>query len=125
MKGNMIQFKMWRFVGIGIFGIIMFVGCRKENTSWDSDVAVPLAFGTINISDLVADSLISADENQLWHLMIHENLTDFDLDSLVRIPDTVIRESFVVPITGGPFPIPNGQVIINEGRKQSNSCQSG
>ena len=95
--------------------IIFFAGCKKEeNTSWDSDLVIPLAYGSVGIGDIVADSLIVADDNQLWHLMLNENLTDFDLDSLVSMPDTVIRESFVVPIIGGPFPIPNGQEIINQ-----------
>lgn len=109
------QIRFLKYVAFFLLTNMILSGCQKvENTSWDSDLVVPLAFGRIDIGDIVPDSLIVADENQLWHLILNENLTDFDLDSLVSMPDTVIRESFVVPIVGGPFPIPNGQEIINE-----------
>ncbi len=87
---------------------------REERTTWNSGVLIPLATGTMHIDDLVPDSLLSADENSLWHLILAEDLTDFDLDSLVSIPDTTISKRFDVPIIGGPFPIPAGQVIIDE-----------
>jgi hypothetical protein len=94
--------------------LLVVASCqRKEPTSWDSEVLVPLASGRITIQDIVPDSIIYFDENNLWHLHINENLTDFDLDSIVRIPDTIISKRFEVPITGGPFTIPNGQQIID------------
>lgn len=94
---------------------ILWISCkREERTTWNSDVLLPLASGSLHIDDLVPDSLLSADENSLWHLILTENLTDFDLDTLVGIPDTTISKKFNVPIIGGPFPIPAGQVIIDE-----------
>jgi hypothetical protein len=87
---------------------------RNEPTTWDSDVLVPVANGRITLDDILADSLLYGDADGLWHFRFNKNLTDFDLDTLVEIPDTVITKSFIVPLTGGPFTIPPGQTIISE-----------
>ena len=98
----------------GLLFLFLFSCKREGSTSWDTDVLAPLANGRITLNEIVLDSLLYADENSLWHFRFHEDLTDFDLDTLVEIPDTVITKSFVVPLTGGPFTIPPGQVIISE-----------
>jgi len=93
---------------------MLFSSCRRDqDTSWNVQVAGPLAQGRIGLHNLLADSILSADENGLWHLMIQRDLTDFDLDSLVRIPDTTIHRKFVVPFGGGPISIPPGVTIMS------------
>lgn len=93
----------------------LMMGCKRESpTTWQSDVLVPIANGRITLNNIIDDSLLYYDEECLWHLLFHESLTDFDLDTLVEIPDTVITKSFVVPIVGGPFVIAPGQEIIEQ-----------
>lgn len=75
---------------------------------------MPVAHGRITLSDLVPDSLLSADENGLWHLLLEENLTDFNLDSLVAIPDTLIQKIFEVPPIGNNISLPPGQQLISQ-----------
>lgn len=95
--------------------LCLLIQCKREEpTSWDPHVLGPVAHGRVTLGDIVADSLLSADESGLWHLRIHENLTDFEIDSLVEIPDTLIEKIFDVPIIGGPFTLPNGTALINE-----------
>jgi hypothetical protein len=107
--------RMKRFVFAATVTCILLMSCKREApTSWETDVLFPLANGRMTLNNIVADSLLYADENGLWHFRFVEELTNFDLDTLVEIPDTVITKSFIVPITGGPFTIPPGQVIINE-----------
>ena len=107
------KFQVYLFCLIGL--ALTHASCkRNEPTTWDTDILVPIAKGRITLQDIVPDSLLSYDETCLWHLKINRNLTDFDLDSLVRIPDTIIRKRFTVPVTGGPFTIPAGQTIINQ-----------
>lgn len=97
-----------------ILVLILISSCkRNEPTSWDTHVFAPLAKGKITLGDIVADSLLQSDENNLWHLLIHENLADFQLDSVVKIQDTIIKNKFTVPINGGPFTLPNGTTLIN------------
>jgi len=66
------------------------------------------------LGQIVPDSILKADETSLWHLLISENLTDFNLDSIVAIPDTIIKKKFNVPLVGGPFNVPNGTNIIEQ-----------
>ena len=89
--------------------------CRREDsTSWSVDLALPVAHAHLTLSDIVTDSLLVADENGLWHLRIHNDLTDFALDSIVAIPDTLIHKGFSPDLSGGPFPIPPGQQLITQ-----------
>lgn len=93
--------------------LLMLSGCRRdEPTRWNVDAAGPVAQGRIGLEDLLADSLLEADGNNLWHLIVRRNLTDFDLDSLVAIPDTTISRKFTIPLNGGPWNIPAGVNLI-------------
>ena len=94
---------------------IALASCKRDQpTTWSVDVAMPVAHGRITLSDLVPDSLLSADENGLWHLLLEENLTDFNLDSLVAIPDTLIQKIFEVPPIGNNISLPPGQQLISQ-----------
>lgn len=95
--------------------ILVLTGCKREEpTSWNTHVYAPLVQGRLTLDNLIPDTLLYADDNGLWHLKVTKNLTDFNLDSIVTIPDTVIRKSFKVPINGGPITLPNGTTIINQ-----------
>ncbi len=108
-----------------ICGVFLFSCRREEPSTWNIGAAGPVALGRLGLNDMVADSLLSADENGLWHLVISENLTDFDLDSIVAIPDTTIKQTLVVPLVGGPFSIPpNSSIISLEEENQLNVSQA-
>lgn len=95
--------------------ISIITACKRESpTVWNPDVIAPLAKGRITLGNVVPDSILQPDENALWHLKFSQNLTDFDLDSIVRIPDTTISKRFVVPISGGPFTLPAGMSVIDQ-----------
>jgi len=94
-----------RWCTLSLFVWILFSGCtRREPTSWDSDLRGPLAFGKLSMDDVVADSLLYADEAGLWHLFYEESLTDFELDSIVEIPDTVIVNEYPLLVSGAFLP---------------------
>jgi hypothetical protein len=91
-------------IGLMIMACLLIMACqRKEPTTWNTSLAFPIAKGTLGLNDLVADSLLYYDENCLWHLKFSEELTEFNIDTLVAIPDTTIRKSFVVG--AGPFTV--------------------
>ncbi len=95
-----------KYHGIGLLILVCttVLSCqRKEPTAWNTSLAIPLAKGTLGLNNLIADSLLYYDDNCLWHLKISEELTEFDIDSLVAIPDTIIKKSFVVQ--SGPFTV--------------------
>ena len=73
---------------------------RREATSWDADLSGPIAYGRLSLEQIVADSLLQADETGLWHLVFDESLTDFELDSIVEIPDTTIVKEYPLFLVG-------------------------
>lgn len=94
--------------------LFLFVACsRREFTFWSPDVLTPLAKGTLGIDDILPDSLLTNDTNGVWHIFLERNLLNFDVDTLVDIPDTIIRNAFGLPILGGPFYYPPGQHLFD------------
>jgi hypothetical protein len=104
---------------VSVFALLAISACqRREPTTWDADIMGPLAYGRLSLQQLIADSLLEADESGLWHLIFDEDLTDFDLDSIVEIPDTVILKEYPL-LFGGAFPpgfalpiLPTQQITI-------------
>lgn len=102
----------WKW-SIGLF-IVLFAACRKESTTWNSRYAVPLAHGSLTLDDIVPDSLLEVDEAGMWHLVFHESLTDIDVDSLATIPDTTIKQKFVIPFNSGTLSLPAGTQVFSD-----------
>ncbi len=95
--------------------ISLLVGCKRERpTAWSAQELIPLAHGTLTLANLVPDSLLSVDDDGLLHFYLDENLTDFNIDSLVQIPDTTIHRSFTSGISGGPFEIAQGTSVLDQ-----------
>jgi hypothetical protein len=90
--------------------MLFFQSCKRdEPTSWEPDVRAPLAYGRLSLNQLLVDSIFQLDEGGLWHVVVDQSLTDFDLDTLVEIPDTTFRLAYPVYIVGS---VPQGQVVI-------------
>ena len=94
------KFSTLRFI-VPMLGLLVLAACtRRESTTWDTDLSGPIAFGRLSLEQMVADSLLQADELGLWHLIFEENLTDFELDSIIQIPDTTIVKSYSLFVVG-------------------------
>ncbi|MFN6378056.1 MAG: hypothetical protein ACK4WD_02190 [Flavobacteriales bacterium] len=96
-----------------LMSILVIVSCRKDDTTWNTDVSVPLFRGELQLNDIIADSLLMTDENGLWSLIYKGNISDLNFDSLAQIPDTTVSESFKVPFNSGSITLPAGASIIN------------
>ena len=76
--------------------LAMLCACKREEaTTWVTGIKAPLAKGSLSISDLLPEEYLYADADQRWHFRIEKNLTDFQIDSLVEIPDTTIHKAFL------------------------------
>jgi hypothetical protein len=94
------KFATLRFI-VPVFWLLALAACtRREPTTWDSELSGPIAFGRLSLENVVADSLLQADETGLWHLIYDESLTDFELDSVIQIPDTTITKSYSLFVVG-------------------------
>ncbi len=76
-------------------GLLSF--CKRNSTSWDDDVVVPLATGNLSLGNLFPDTVIKANADNSLKIAFETNLINYQLDSLLKIPDTTITISFVFP----------------------------
>jgi len=106
------------FVLLLVLSLLVFSCKRKEKTRWDIDATVPIAYGKVSVSNLIPDSLIQTDEDGILHFVLNENLTDFDMDSLVTIPDTSFLDYYPSYI-GFPVDSGNSVFLVPIGLKES------
>ena len=116
--------------------IVLFNSCRKTfETDWDVDLALPIARSNLKIQNFLGDTLFQSDASGLLHLAFSKQIAGFQLDSLIKIPDTLIVDTFLVipnfTVTPGqtlpgfpqtqevPFSINNGvelkRIVMNNG----------
>jgi hypothetical protein len=78
--------------------ILLSYSCRKSNVaSWDVDVVVPLVNSQLNIRNFLGDSIFKPDNTGLLSINFTRTLTAVKLDSLIKLPDTTIVNSFTIP----------------------------
>lgn len=70
--------------------VILFVACKKDDLkpSWDSDMLLPLAFSTISINDILADSIRQVNSDSSISLIYQSDLASITLDTIAKIPDS-------------------------------------
>lgn len=80
---------------IVLFCALFFISCRKSfETDWDVDVAAPIARSSLTIKNFFGDTLFQTDAGGLLHLAFSKKIAGFQLDSLIKIPDTTIIQSY-------------------------------
>ncbi len=96
------------FVG----SLLVLMACKKESTSWNTNWEFPLLRDTVRIADWINDSTISVGSNGALRLTLNRELIDFDLFSLVSLPDTIIEQDFTISVS--QITIPPGTNYIDE-----------
>lgn len=86
---------------LGILFIIISLGlgaCRKrEELVWESDWVLPIAYGTLNFDNLIADSIVSADANGNLSLDFSDTVFSVQIKDLLYIPDTSVTKRLTTP----------------------------
>ena len=104
---------------IAYFSLFVFtysmLGCKKNRSplSWDVDILAPLVYGDLTIKDLLKDSIITTNSGGAVQLRFSSNLYSLNFDSLVKIPDTVIKNEYTIPYTAG-ITVSPGQIFVSE-----------
>lgn len=75
-----------------LFIPILLLSCRKDKTSWNSDWRFPILSDTLNMKNWVKDSILSENPDGSYQLVINRDLLNLRLDSIIKIPDTTIRQ---------------------------------
>lgn len=85
-------------IAVSLLLLMFLCFCRKPTVaSWDVDLVVPLVNSQLNIKNFLGDSVFHPDNTGLLNLAFTRTLTAIKLDSLIKVPDTTIVNSFTVP----------------------------
>jgi hypothetical protein len=94
-----------------LFSIVVFASCKKSlKPSWDLNLETPLVFTSMGINNIIPDSLLVVNPDNSLRIVYESSLYDFQVDSLVKMPDT-ITSSYFPPVPG--IVIQPGQTIFS------------
>ncbi len=79
--------------------LIQTQSCRKDGTSWDTGVILPLAHASLSIDDLLVDSLSTTNADGSVRIVYSTKFLGLDIDSLFEIPDTTVSNVYNFPFT--------------------------
>jgi len=68
--------------------ILSLTSCKREKTTWNDDIVAPLANGSLSLGNLFPDTVIKANADSSLMIVFNTNLINYQLDSLLKIPDT-------------------------------------
>lgn len=95
--------KMKKAILIAVLLSLLFA-CKKEPTSWDTILSVPLVRTNLGIGDLIPDSLLEIGTDQSVAIRVNENIFSLGIDSLIDIePDTVSKMFSIAPLVQFTF----------------------
>lgn len=81
-----------------LFFLFSIVACKKA-TTWDVDLAIPIAKSHLNISNFFGDTVFKADPTGLLHIAFSKDLINYTMNSLVKLPDTTVNLGYTVPFS--------------------------
>ncbi len=90
--------RLFKIVFFWIYVSLFFISCKKE-TSWDTDLAIPIVKSHLDINHFFGDSIFSSDNSGLLHLATSKTLLNYTMDSLVKLPDTTVNLGYNVPFS--------------------------
>ncbi len=104
--------------------LILFLvlnSCRKEKSYWDDDFVAPIAHGNLSLGNLFPDTTLKSNPDSSLKIAFETEIINYQLDSLIKIPDTTITTAFTftVPIVvalspGTNIPLLNNNPINGE-----------
>ena len=99
-------------IGIIVLLLVLF-SCRKESTTWNTSNSAPLLNTSLDIYDLLADSLLVSGEDDVVSIFYSNEVFNFGIDSLVEVREDTIENSFnIFPIT--KLDVVPGQQFYNQ-----------
>jgi hypothetical protein len=107
-----------RTLGLQLFGLCLAVfltwaGCNRQPTSWEADLALPLVDDLLDWSDVFADSTFITETGMPAVLAFNGSISDWTIDALTHLPDTIVSEDLTPDFVGGPFQVPPGTVLLD------------
>ncbi len=93
--------------------LLAIYSCKKEPTTWDTEIGLPLLRTQLDLTDLVPDSLLEYDDHNNVFLRLQEEIFNIGIDSLISIEGDTIEKLFsIAPII--EFEFEPGTTFISE-----------
>lgn len=86
------------FVGL-LFFDCLFVSCHKTAPSWDTQVLAPVVNANLSINDILTSNYLKSNPDSSVSLVYTDSLYGLNLDTLLKIPDTVLVYDTATPIS--------------------------
>jgi hypothetical protein len=85
---------------------LLFLGCRKdfERPNWDVDLLAPLIKTSLNLNDLLPDSVLQTNPDTSLKIVYQRNIFDVNVDSIFQIPDTTVSDIYSIPFNSTAAP---------------------
>lgn len=89
---------LFKRIALFISIIVVLSFCRKPtNVNWDVDLTLPVVNAELDMRNFFGDSLFTSDNTGLIHFTLNREVLAIKLDSVFKLPDTSIVNTFTVP----------------------------
>ncbi|MCB0823836.1 MAG: hypothetical protein KDC09_14145 [Bacteroidales bacterium] len=96
--------------------VIFLSGCQKDrpSPSWEVDLLTPLVSDTIHVTDILDSTFFDVNADQTISFVFDDELYKLNVDSLVKLPDTLFSWGFGLEALPNPITLQPGDTIIKE-----------
>lgn len=100
--------------GIACLTVFFFASsCKRQPTTWEVEVAIPLVDDLLDWSEVVGDSIVTIESGAPAVIRFDGVISELDFESLAQLPDTLVAQQLTPDFSGGPFEIPPGAVLLD------------
>jgi hypothetical protein len=94
--------------------VFLFFSCRKDikRPYWDADFSTPILKSELGMGNLLPDSLLQTDADNALNLVYNNTVFRFDMDEMVKMPDTTVINAYGMILTSYTFN--PGQYFLNQ-----------
>ena len=104
--------------------MLSFFSCKKDfdKPNWDVEVLTPLLKTKLTLANILPDSILQTEADTSLKLVYQTNLFDIDMDSIVKISDTLMTDIHTINFSSIANP---GSSFISESEERSLSIRNG
>jgi hypothetical protein len=112
-----------KIVSLSLIVLSLF-SCKKDfdQPDWDVEMLTPLLKTTLNLNNILPDSILQTEPDTSLKLVYQTNLFDIDMDSIVKISDTTITEVHTITFSSIANP---GSSFISESEERTLNIRNG
>ena len=85
-------------ITLGLLLSLSLISCKKEKASWETKWSLPLVSDTLDLKNLVTDSIFSINNSGNYQLEINRNVMDIKLSDYIKLPDTVVKQKYALGV---------------------------